>query len=88
MATFFLIVLSLLHTSVKAQQSVQALTLEEAISATLQNNRAVQLAKFDEDIAASNYKQTDAIYLPQIGFSYTALNSKNPLLKMILIRRY
>ena len=79
MATFFLIVLSLLHTSVKAQQSVQALTLEEAISATLQNNRAVQLAKFDEDIAASNYKQTEAIYLPQIGLSYTALSTNNPL---------
>ncbi len=43
------------------------------------NNSAVKLATFDEDIAASNYKQTEAIYLPQVGFSYTAMSTNNPL---------
>jgi outer membrane protein TolC len=62
-----------------AQENIKQLTLNEAITATLNNNKAVQLAKLDENIAASNYKQTEAIYLPQVGFSYTAMSSNNPL---------
>jgi len=66
-------------TNVVAQDSIKLLRLDEAISATLNNNKAIQLAKLDESIAASNYKQTEAIYLPQVGFSYTAMSSNNPL---------
>lgn len=78
--TAFLITgLSFLLTEANAQDGVQPLSLEEAISATLKNNKAVQLAKFDEDIAASTYKQTEAIYLPQLGFTYTAMSTNNPL---------
>ncbi len=62
-----------------AQDSTKYLSLNEAITATLNNNKAVQLAKLDESIAASNYRQTDAIYLPQAGFSYTAISTNNPL---------
>lgn len=65
--------------SVSAQDSIKLLSLEEAITATLNNNKAIQIAKLDESIAASNYKQTEAIYLPQVGFSYTAMRTNNPL---------
>lgn len=65
--------------TVSAQDSTKHLSLDVAIAATLNNNRAVQLAKLDESIAASNYKQTEAIYLPQVGFSYTAMSTNNPL---------
>ncbi len=65
--------------SVSAQDSPKLLSLEEAITATLNNNKAIQIAKLDESIAASNYKQTEAIYLPQVGFSYTAMSTNNPL---------
>ena len=65
--------------TVSAQDSTKVLKLEEAIAATINNNKSVQLAKLDESIAASNYKQTEAIYLPQIGFSYTAMSTNNPL---------
>ena len=66
-------------TKVSAQDSTKLLKLEDAIASTINNNKAVQLAKLDESIAASNYKQTEAIYLPQIGFSYTAMSTSNPL---------
>jgi outer membrane protein TolC len=66
-------------TIASAQDSAKQLNLNEAIAATLNNNKAVQLAKLDESIAASNYKQTEAIYLPQVGFSYTAMSTNNPL---------
>lgn len=64
---------------VSAQDSTKKLALSEAITATLNNNKSIRLAKLDENIAASNYKQTEAAYLPQIGFSYTAMSTNNPL---------
>jgi outer membrane protein TolC len=64
---------------VSAQDNTKDLSLEEAVTATLKNNKVVQLANMDERIAASDYKQTEAIYLPQIGFSYTAMTTNNPL---------
>ncbi len=53
--------------------------MEDAISATIHNNAAIKLANLDEGIALSNYKQTEAIYLPQVNFSYTAMTTNNPL---------
>ena len=39
---------------VSAQDSTRLLNLTEAITATLNNNKGIQLAKLDESIAASN----------------------------------
>ena len=64
---------------VSAQDSVKTLSLTDAISATLNNNHAIQLAKLDENIAASNYKTTEAVFLPQVGVSYTAMGTNDPL---------
>lgn len=64
---------------VSAQDSTKVLSLDEAIASTLNNNKTIQLAKLDESIAAANYKQTEAIYLPQVGLSYTAMTTNNPL---------
>lgn len=78
----FLTVLFVLNAVVydaSAQDSTKHLSLNDAVTATLNNNRAVLLAKLDENIAASNYKQTEAIYLPQVGFSYSAMSTNNPL---------
>ena len=76
-ATFFFI--HIFVSVVSAQDSTKHLTITDAITATLNNNKSVKLARLDENIAASNYKQTEAIYLPQVGFSYTALSTNNPL---------
>ncbi len=62
-----------------AQDSTKLLSLDEAMAASVSNNKAVQLAKLDESIAAANYKQTEAIYLPQVGLSYAAMSTNNPL---------
>lgn len=73
------VVFNMVAVAVSAQDSARLLSLPDAILATLNNNKAIQLAKLDESIAASNYKQTEAIYLPQVGFSYSAMSSNNPL---------
>jgi outer membrane protein TolC len=76
------LMIALFHAGISrlsAQDNVKDLNLDDAITATLNNNKSLQLAKLDESIAASNYKQTNAIYLPQVGFSYTAMSTNNPL---------
>ena len=73
------IFLSAATARVSAQDSTKILHLQEAIATSLNNNKTIQLAKLDESIATSNYKQTEAIYLPQIGLSYTAMTTNNPL---------
>lgn len=65
--------------SASAQDSTKYISLDEAIAAAVNNNRDVQLAKLDENIAAASYKQTEAIYLPQVGLSYSGMNTNNPL---------
>ncbi len=64
---------------VSAQDSTSHLSMTEAVQAALNNNKSVQLTKIDEDIAVSRYRQTEAIFLPQVGFSYSALSTNNPL---------
>lgn len=76
-STLFLSVLS--TERILAQENTKFLSLSDAIANSLQNNQSVQLAQQDEKIASSKYNQTQAIYLPQIGFSYTALSTNNPL---------
>lgn len=61
------------------QPNVQELSLEEAMSKTLENNRNISLSRLDERIASANYKQTDAVFLPQINVSVTAMTTNNPL---------
>lgn len=73
------IILNTVLSKASAQDTAIQVSLADAITATLNNNKVIQLAKLDESIAASNYKQTDAVYLPQVGFSYTAMSTNNPL---------
>lgn len=60
-------------------QNTEQLQLSAAIDSAQKNNEHVQLSKIDEAIAASDYKQTEAVFLPQLGFSYTAMTTNNPL---------
>ncbi len=62
-----------------AQDSTVILRLNDLIVQAASGNQNILLAKIDEQIAAANYKQTQAVFLPQAGFSYSALASNNPL---------
>lgn len=65
--------------SISAQLNETPLSLGEAIDSALANNKDLQLTRLDEKIAASKFKQTDAIFLPQVNFSYSAMSTNNPL---------
>jgi outer membrane protein TolC len=72
-------ILQLWTLTVQAQEKTKELSLDEATTLALSNNRSVQLANADISIAAANYKQTEAIYLPQVGLSFTGMSTNNPL---------
>jgi outer membrane protein TolC len=63
----------------QAQEPNQKLSLNEAVSAALANNKTIRLAGLDERIAESTFNQTQAIFLPQVDLSYTAISTNNPL---------
>jgi len=63
----------------QAQDLSQKLSLNEAVSAALANNKSMRLAGLDERIAKSNFNQTQAVFLPQVDLSYTAMSTNNPL---------
>ncbi len=62
-----------------AQEPLKKITLQEAVDSALNNNKDVQLAGIDEKIAAARWKETNAIFLPQLDLSYSALTTNNPL---------
>jgi len=62
-----------------AQENTRNISVAEAVSAALVNNKDLHQALLDERIAASDYKQTQAIFLPQADLSYTAMSTNNPL---------
>lgn len=64
---------------VNAQGTVKNLSLAEAIDSAIANNRDIKLAGLDEKIAAAKWKETDAIFLPQLDFSWSAMTTNNPL---------
>ncbi len=56
-SAFIGVCLMLFNHLVSAQDSTQVLTLADAITRASSNNKSVQLAGVDEQIAQSNYKQ-------------------------------
>ncbi|MCO5248138.1 MAG: TolC family protein [Chitinophagales bacterium] len=74
---FWLSVGALTSTVVFAQTEI--LQLEEAIMAAHANNKNIEKAEKDIEIANTQYKKSTAIFLPQVGLSYTAMTTNNPL---------
>lgn len=74
-----LVFAALLTYGTSISQPGTTLLLTDAISLAIANNDAVKLSQLDEQIANSKLKQTDAIFLPQVNFSYTSFVTNNPL---------
>jgi outer membrane protein TolC len=63
---------------VYAQEPVP-LSLQQAIETSLNDNKEIIISKLDEESARARYRQTNAIFLPQVNVSYTAMSTNNPL---------
>ena len=71
--------LPMAFTQAYPQGRLEKLDANQAIAAALANNRELQLATLDEKIAAARFRETEAIFMPQAGLSYTAMTTNNPL---------
>ena len=60
-------------------QTVTPITLNEAIEMAVTNNQTIRAAQHEQLAARAQYKQTQAIFLPQISASYSAMTTDNPL---------
>lgn len=60
-------------------QNTRHISLEEAVRTAVKNNDNIKISDLDKKIANTNYRQTDAVFLPQIDLGYTALSTNNPL---------
>ncbi|CAM4132035.1 TolC family protein [Cytophagaceae bacterium 50C-KIRBA] len=65
--------------NVSAQIAERPLSLQKALEQAILQNKQLGVAQLDVDLAKSKFKQTEAIWLPQVNFSYTGLFSDNPL---------
>lgn len=74
-----LFIISLISYVSRSQDSTKHLTLQEAIEASASNNNAIKLTALDVQVATAKFRQTDAIFLPQANFSYSAFTTNNPL---------
>jgi outer membrane protein TolC len=69
----------LLYSLLSQAQNQRYISSNEAVERAVKNNQNVKIANLDADVANANYHQTDAIFLPQITVSYTAMSTNNPL---------
>ncbi|MDD3160448.1 MAG: TolC family protein [Bacteroidales bacterium] len=65
--------------SVLAQNEARFLSLQEAVSMALKGNSQIAVSDLDEQIASSDYRKMDALFLPKVNASYTAMQTNNPL---------
>jgi outer membrane protein TolC len=74
----WLLVFSIIIKTGSAQDTL-AVKLQDAVDAAQKNNREILLASLDEEKALAKFSQTNAVFLPQINLSYTAMVTNNPL---------
>lgn len=54
---------------VKAQNDTRFLSLNEAMESALKGNKQLLTTSLDEKIATSDYRKSDAIFMPQVNVS-------------------
>lgn len=60
-------------------QTRRHLSVDEAVDLARQASGQVQIAQAEQAMAKANYRQTDAVWLPQVSASYSAMATTNPL---------
>ena len=74
----FIILFSTLFSAV-AQQSM-LITKEEALAKAKENNKSLTMSEQDVLAAQGDYRQTNAVLLPNVGISHTGIATTNPLM--------
>ena len=60
-------------------QTAEYLSMEHAVTSAAERNSTVRLSALEERLAATQYRQTDAVWLPQLSVGYQGTVTNNPL---------
>lgn len=60
-------------------QDRRYISISEAVETASRNNANVKMSELDIKVANANYRQTDAVFFPQVDLGYTAMSTNNPL---------
>jgi outer membrane protein TolC len=60
-------------------QNIREMSLEEALSIVEKENFQIHMATSDIEITRSQYRQTNAVFLPQISLEETGVSTNDPL---------
>lgn len=55
------------------------LSLQEAINMAMEENFSIEQAEYDVEKTRAQYRQTNAVFLPQLSFEYNAISTDDPL---------
>lgn len=77
---FGLLLLLTVSPSVTAQSSsTRKIQLKDAVIAALAKNTTLKISGAESQVASSNFRQTNAVFLPSVELGYTAMTTNNPL---------
>ena len=62
-----------------AQTNELNISLEEALTKAVENNREIKKSKTRIDLAKANYHQSRSLFLPRINLSHTVVKTNDPL---------
>ncbi|WP_339609333.1 TolC family protein [uncultured Planktosalinus sp.] len=75
-----LVFLSIASSTLLFAQEQKPLSKEQALSGALENNRNLKISEQEFLQARANYRQTNAVFLPNISASHTGFTTTNPLM--------
>lgn len=75
----FIILFFLVYSFGRAQQSV-LITKDEVVARVEQHNNTIKMSAQDVSAALGDYRQTNAVLLPNVGISHTGIATTNPLM--------
>jgi outer membrane protein TolC len=73
-------VISLLSFSFSKAQNLVPITKTEILSKVSENNTSIKISEEEFNQAKADYRQTNAVFLPNITVSHTAIATTNPLM--------
>ena len=61
-------------------QEIKSISKQEVIAKVKENNHTLKIAKENTLVAKGDYKQSNAVFLPNISVSHAAMSTTNPLM--------
>lgn len=75
-----LVLLTIAGTTLLTAQEQKPLSKEQALSSALEHNRNLKISEQEFLQARADYRQTNAVFLPNITASHTGMTTTNPLM--------